>query len=125
MTYDVILSDRTLLLDTRGGEGQLHELIDAVRSNGYGFVTPKEDIKVPLYNGVIYDATSIFHDICDLYWIRHGELYANPIQKKKQSDWRHQKKEKRRERERGILLIPTHRPFRQKNNDTVHASSTM
>lgn len=55
---------------------QLQELIDTVRSNGYGFVTPKEDIKVPLYYGLRYAATSIFYDISNLYWNRGGELYA-------------------------------------------------
>lgn len=56
---------------------QLQELIDTTRSNGYGFVTPDEGIKVPLYHGCRrYAATSIFYDICGLYWNRGGELYA-------------------------------------------------
>jgi hypothetical protein len=56
---------------------QLQELIDTVQSNRRGFVTPREGIKVPLYDRCIrYAATAIFYDISNLYWNRDGELYA-------------------------------------------------
>lgn len=56
---------------------EMQNLIEKIRLNEHGFVTPKEDIKVPIFNRRCQsDTISIYHDISGVYWNSDGVLYA-------------------------------------------------
>lgn len=56
---------------------EMQNLIEKIRLNEHGFVTPKEDIKVPIFTRLCQsDTISIYHDISRVYWNKDGVLYA-------------------------------------------------
>lgn len=57
---------------------ELQVFIEKLQLNEHGFVTPKEDIKVPLFSRQDQHlcTISIYHDISCLYWNTDGVLYA-------------------------------------------------
>lgn len=57
--------------------------------------------------------------------IYHGDIYTQFKRRNSPTEDIKNREKEREKNERRILLIPTDRPFRQKNNDIVHASSTL